>query len=143
MVCGIYTPDGGEILYEGAPYSPQSPLDAIRAGIRVVYQEFNLLPYLSVAENIFFERLPQRGGLVDFRTLYRQAQAVLDEVGLDVSPRTPVELLGVAQTQLIEIAKAISNREQGAHPRRAHRHAHAQGDRPPASRSSPASRAAA
>ena len=109
VVCGIYMPDGGEMLYGGAPYSPQSPLDAIRAGIRVVYQEFNLLPYLSVAENIFFERLPQNAGLVDFRTLYRQAQSVLDEVGLDVSPRTPVELLGVAQTQLIEIAKAISN----------------------------------
>ena len=109
VVCGIYTPDGGEMLYGGVPYSPQSPLDAIRAGIRVVYQEFNLLPYLSVAENIFFERLPQRGGLVDYRRLYREAQAVLDEVGLQVSPRTPVELLGVAQMQLIEIAKAISN----------------------------------
>ena len=108
VVCGIYTPDGGEMLYEGAPYAPQTPLDAIRAGIRVVYQEFNLLPYLSVAENIFFERLPRRrpGRLPH---ALRQAQAVLDEVGLDVSPRTPVELLGVAQMQLIEIAKAISN----------------------------------
>ena len=77
VVCGIYTPDGGEMTYQGAPYAPQSPLDAIQAGIRVVYQEFNLLPYLSVAENIFFERLPQTGGLVDFRTLYRQAQACL------------------------------------------------------------------
>jgi ribose transport system ATP-binding protein len=109
VVCGIYMPDGGEMLYQGVPYAPQSPLAAIHGGIRVVYQEFNLLPYLSVAENIFFERLPQHAGMVDFRTLYRQAQSVLDEVGLDISPRTPVELLGVAQTQLIEIAKAISN----------------------------------
>jgi ribose transport system ATP-binding protein len=109
VVCGIYLPDGGAMLYEGVPYTPQSPLDAIRKGIRVVYQEFNLLPYLSVAENIFFEQLPQKAGLVDYRTLYRKAQAVLDEVGLDVSPRTPVELLGVAQMQLIEIAKAISS----------------------------------
>jgi ribose transport system ATP-binding protein len=109
IVCGIYTRDGGEMVYAGAPYSPQSPLDAIKAGIRVVYQEFNLLPYLSVAENIFFERLPQKTGMVDYRTLYRQTQAVLDEVGLQVSPRTPVELLGVAQMQLIEIAKAISS----------------------------------
>jgi len=109
VVCGIYTPDGGSMIYAGAAYAPQSPIDAIRAGIRVVYQEFNLLPYLSVAENIFFERLPQSGGLVNYGALYRQAQAVLDEVGLDVSPRMPVELLGVAQMQLIEIAKAISN----------------------------------
>src|SRR4051812_7115795 len=53
VVCGIYMPDGGEMVYQGAPYTPQSPLDAIRGCIRVVYQEFNLLPYLSVAENIF------------------------------------------------------------------------------------------
>lgn len=109
VVCGIYTPDAGNMLYRGLPYAPKSPLDAMAAGIRVVYQEFNLLPYLSVAENIFFERLPQTGGLVNYRALYRQAQAVLDEVGLDVPPAMPVERLGVAQMQLIEIAKAISN----------------------------------
>jgi len=108
VLCGIYRADGGEILYDGVPYAPSLPADAIRAGIRVVYQEFNLLPYLSVAENIFFESLPSRSGLVDFRTLYRDAEAVLQQVGLDIPPRTPVELLGVAQMQLIEIAKAIS-----------------------------------
>ncbi len=109
VICGIYQPDGGAMRYQGAPYAPQSPIDAIHAGIRVVYQEFNLLPYLSVAENILFEQLPQKAGLVDYRTLYSRAQAVLDEVGLDVAPKTPVELLGVAQMQLIEIAKAISS----------------------------------
>ncbi len=108
VICGIYQPDQGQILYEGSPYAPHTPLDAIKAGIRVVYQEFNLLPYLSVAENVFFERLPRKAGLVDFSTLYRDTQRVLQEVGVDVSPKTPVELLGVAQRQLIEIAKAIS-----------------------------------
>ena len=108
VLCGLYQRDEGDILYQGAPFAPQTPLDAIKAGIRVVYQEFNLLPYLSVAENIFFERLPQRGGLVDFPRLYKDAETVLAEVGLDVSPKTKVELLGVAQMQLIEIAKAIS-----------------------------------
>jgi ribose transport system ATP-binding protein len=108
VLCGIYLHDEGEILYEGTSYAPQTTLDAIRAGIRVVYQEFNLLPYLSVAENIYFERLPARGGLVDFRALYRDAKSVLDEVGLDLSPKTPVEMLGVAQMQLVEIGKAIS-----------------------------------
>jgi ribose transport system ATP-binding protein len=108
VLCGIYQPDGGSLRYEGRPYAPRTPLAAIQAGIRVVYQEFNLLPYLSVAENIFFESLPRRAGLVDFPRLYRDTQRVLDEVGLDVAPQTPVELLGVAQRQLIEIAKAIS-----------------------------------
>ena len=109
VLCGIYQPDQGEILYEGRPYSPHTPVDAIRSGIRVVYQEFNLLPYLSVAENVFFEKLPTKRGLVDYRTLYRDTQRVLAEVGLDISPQTKVELLGIAQMQLLEIAKAISN----------------------------------
>ncbi|MCJ2164712.1 MULTISPECIES: sugar ABC transporter ATP-binding protein [unclassified Pseudodesulfovibrio] len=109
VLCGIYMPDEGTMRYQGQPYLPQTPHKAMEAGIRVVYQEFNLLSYLSVAENIFFDDLPRRCGLVDFKTLYRKTQALLDLVGLDISPKTPVELLGVAQMQLIEIAKAISS----------------------------------
>ena len=93
VLCGIYQRDQGEILYEGRPYAPANPLDAIRSGIRVVYQEFNLLPYLSVAENVFFEKLPSKRGLVDFRTLYRDTRRVLAEVGLDISPQTKACLL--------------------------------------------------
>jgi ribose transport system ATP-binding protein len=112
LLCGIQAPDEGRILLDGRPYTPRSALDAIRAGIRVVYQEFNLLPYLTVAENVFFQRLPRRAGLVDFKKLDADAAALLDEVGLDVSPRTRVETLGVAQMQLLEIAKALSTRSQ-------------------------------
>ena len=112
VLCGIYSPDGGHITYNGEPYTPLAPSDAIAAGIRVVYQEFNLLPFLSVAENIFFEQLPQKHGFVDFKTLFKNTQELLDAVGLDVSPDTPVELLGVAQMQLIEIAKALSSRSK-------------------------------
>jgi len=108
LLCGIYQPDSGDIQFGGAHYSPKSPLDAIKAGIRAVYQEFNLLSYLSVAENIFFEALPRRIGFVDFRTLHERTEELLREVGLDIAPTTPVELLGIAQMQLIEIAKAIS-----------------------------------
>ena len=109
VLCGIYVPEEGQVKYQGQVYSPQTPFDAIKAGIRVVYQEFNLLPFLSVAENIFFENMPQKKGFVDFKTLYRKTQDLLDAVGLDVSPQTPVELLGVAQMQLVEIAKALSS----------------------------------
>ena len=109
LLCGVYFPDQGEISFAGAPYTPRSPLDAIRSGIHAVYQEFNLLSYLSVAENIFFERLPRRGGLVDYKALYRDTAAILDTIGLRISPRIPVELLGVAQMQLVEIAKALSS----------------------------------
>ena len=109
ILCGIYYPDKGEITYAGSTYKPRNPTDALRAGIRVVYQEFNLLSYLSVAENIFFEKLPQRAGLVDYHLLYEKTNRLLEMVGLDISPKTPVELLGIAQMQLIEIAKALSS----------------------------------
>ena len=109
LLCGVYFPDQGKITYSGAPYAPRSPLDAIKSGIHAVYQEFNLLSYLSVAENIFFEKLPHKGGLVDYKTLYRETTAILDTIGLEISPQTPVELLGVAQMQLVEIAKALSS----------------------------------
>ena len=109
VLCGIYMPEEGAMTYQGQSYAPQTPHKAMDAGIRVVYQEFNLLSYLSVAENMFFDHLPRKYGLVDFKTLYRKTQELLDMVGLDISPKTPVELLGVAQMQLIEIAKAISS----------------------------------
>ncbi len=108
-VCGYHRADSGEMFLSGERYAPERPLDAFAAGIRVVYQEFNLLGYLSVAENIYFDRLPRRGPLVDYRKLYADARGLLEYLGLDVSPRTPVELLGVAQMQLVEIAKAISS----------------------------------
>src|SRR5207237_10030348 len=106
LLCGLYDADEGAILLEGKPYAPRRTVAAIRAGIRIVYQEFNLLPYLTVAENIFFERLPRRAGLVDFARLFRDAEAMLAQVGLEISPRARVETLGVAQMQLLEIAKA-------------------------------------
>ena len=113
LLCGGYTPDGGEMRLSGAAYLPASPLAALKAGIRVVYQEFNLLPFLSVAENLFFDSLPRRYGLfVAYRTLHERAKVLLDRVGLDVDPQTPVERLGIAQRQLLEIAKALAFESQ-------------------------------
>ena len=105
---GLFSRSGWNFIFWCTLRTPH-PLDAIRSGIHAVYQEFNLLSYLSVAENIFFENLPRKGGLVDFKTLYRETAAILDTIGLKISPRTPVELLGVAQMQLVEIAKALSS----------------------------------
>jgi ribose transport system ATP-binding protein len=110
LLCGNYAPDEGTVFFEGQPYAPKSALAAIRAGVRIVYQEINLLPYLTVAENIYFQRLPRRAGLVDFGRLRHDAEQMLREVGLDVSPDARVETLGVAQMQLVEIAKALSTR---------------------------------
>ena len=113
ILSGVYQSSSGSMLFDGKPYTPQSPLDAIQRGVRIVYQEFNLLPYLSIAENIFFEHLPSKAGIVNFKKLHADARELLDRVGLDgVSSKASVETLGVAQMQLVEIAKALSGKSR-------------------------------
>jgi ribose transport system ATP-binding protein len=110
VLCGAYAPDAGTMLLAGQPYAPRSPFDAIGHGIRVVHQELLMLEQLSVAENLLFESLPRkRFGLIDRVALHRRAGELLSLVGLDdLSPTQLVQGLGMAQRQLIEIAKALS-----------------------------------
>jgi len=107
-LAGVHRPDSGEILLRGQPVTIDSPLKAFELGISTIYQEFNLIPDLSVAENLFFGREPAKLGLVDKRKLREMAKAQLAEVGLALDPATPVRNLGVAQCQMVEIAKALS-----------------------------------
>jgi ribose transport system ATP-binding protein len=111
VLCGAFPADSGQMLLAGASYAPRSPLDAIRSGMRVVHQELQMLDQLSVAENLLFESLPRnRLGVIDRVGLQRRAAELLALVGLeDVSPTQRVEGLGMAQRQLIEIAKALSS----------------------------------
>jgi ribose transport system ATP-binding protein len=114
ILCGADRPDAGEMRLGGQPYAPHTPLDAMRAGIRVVHQELHMLDELSVAENLLFESLPRtRLGLVDKAAMQRRAKELLALVGLDdLAPSTRVGTLGMAQRQLIEIAKALSTRSR-------------------------------
>ncbi|MQA01616.1 MAG: ATP-binding cassette domain-containing protein [Streptosporangiales bacterium] len=105
---GVEQADAGAMTFDGMPHAPATVADALGAGIQVVHQELALLPYLSVAENVFLQRLPRRFGMVDRRTLDQRTRELLHRVGLDISPRTRVERLGIAQMQLVEIAKALS-----------------------------------
>ncbi|MFI6320354.1 sugar ABC transporter ATP-binding protein [Nonomuraea sp. NPDC050556] len=107
-LAGIQPPDGGSMEFDGVAYAPSSAADGLAAGIQVVHQELALLPYLTVAENLFLRRLPRKAGVVDRRKLRADAAALLEQVGLNVSPDTLVERLGIAQMQLVEIAKALS-----------------------------------
>lgn len=113
ILAGALTMDKGTILLEGKPIHFTSPLDAIKMGIAVIYQEFNLVPYLSAGENIFLGREPRKfNGFVDFRTLHAKAQEILDRIGANFSSREIVSHLSVAQQQMTEIAKALSQNAQ-------------------------------
>jgi|LSQX01.2.fsa_nt_gb ABC-type sugar transport system ATPase subunit len=110
IISGVHDFDEGEYLFNGAPAHVQNPLDAINKGISVIYQELNLVPSLSVAENIFFGHLPSsKRGRVIWQELYGKTRAALKRVGLDIDPRTKVQYLSVAQQQLVEIARALSH----------------------------------
>jgi ribose transport system ATP-binding protein len=112
ILSGAYRRDAGEIRINGAPVEIASPRDALALGIRVIYQELTLVSQLSAAENIFLGAMPTRGpGVVDRRTLYANASRLLADLGLSLDPRTPARRLGLAQRQMVEIAKALSSGE--------------------------------
>ncbi len=107
-LAGVYQPDAGRILVDGEPRRLHTARDAERLGIATIHQELNLVPALSVAENVLLGRPPRRFGVIDRRAARRQAATALARVGLDVDPSTPVRELGIARQQLVEIAKALS-----------------------------------
>ena len=110
ILSGAYRRDAGDIRLDGRPVEIGSPRDARDLGIRVIYQELNLVPHLSVAENIFLGELPARwGGLVDWRVLADRTTALLTDLGMALDPRAPVGRLGLAQRQMVEIAKALAS----------------------------------
>jgi ribose transport system ATP-binding protein len=108
IVSGQYRPDEGAIFLDGTQRHFNSTLEAQAAGIAIIHQELNLIPHLSIAENIFLAREPKRGFFIDRARLAADAQAALDRIGLALKPRTLVGSLSVAQQQMIEIAKALS-----------------------------------
>jgi ribose transport system ATP-binding protein len=109
ILAGLTRPDAGTMALQGRPYSPRDKQDAERHGIRMVMQELNLVANLTVAENIFLERLPHRFGWIDYRKLQTQAREILDRVGLgELDPGRLVKSLGVGQQQLVEIAAGLS-----------------------------------
>lgn len=109
MIAGVTQPDAGRMLLRGQDYRPASRLDAQHHGVAMVMQELNLIPTLSVAENIFLSRMPRRLGLVDYRKMNADARAILAAIGLgDIDPARQVATLGVGQQQMVEIASVLS-----------------------------------
>ncbi|WP_084168206.1 sugar ABC transporter ATP-binding protein [Paraburkholderia acidipaludis] len=112
IIGGLISPSAGSMTLLGRPYAPASRREAEALGVRMVMQELNLLPTLSVAENLFLNRLPQAGALrlgwIDRRRLAEDARAAMAQVGLEaIDPGTPVGELGIGHQQLVEIARNL------------------------------------
>jgi ribose transport system ATP-binding protein len=113
ILCGITQADEGTMTLAGQPHAPRTRREAEHAGVRMVMQELNLLPTLTVAENIFIDSMPRRLGVVRYRKMNDAAQRAIDGVGLtNVRPNQLVASLGVGQQQLVEIAAALSRKCQ-------------------------------
>jgi len=110
IIAGAFSDYSGQLLIQGRPVWLHSPARAKAGGIQMIHQELSLAPPLSLAENILAGRLPARGLWLDRRALLAEARRWLACVGLDLDPRSPVEDLSPHEAQLVEIAKALSNR---------------------------------
>jgi ribose transport system ATP-binding protein len=108
VLSGVHQPDGGEIRLRGKQVEISSPRGAQDLGISMIYQEFNLVPFLSVASNIYLGREPTRLGLIDHRTMHKRTTELLESVGMDIKSQTLIKDLGIAKQQLVEVAKALS-----------------------------------
>ncbi|RKX94653.1 MAG: D-xylose ABC transporter ATP-binding protein, partial [Spirochaetes bacterium] len=116
IICGVYQPDGGKMILNGADYSIQDPNDAYARGIAIIFQESSLFPDLTVLENIFMGHEIQKPILSflksikinDYPSMHRRASAIFERLGMDIDLDAIVSDLGVATKQMIEIAKALT-----------------------------------
>lgn len=109
IIAGIYHPDSGSIRLRGQEVRLKSPLDALENGIAMIHQELNLMPFMTVAENIWIRREPKNGlGFVDHAAMRRKTEALFQALNIDIDPEIEVRELSVASRQMVEIAKAVS-----------------------------------
>ncbi len=109
IIAGIHQPDEGNIKIKGQPTHINSPLDALKQGIAMIHQELNLVPFTSVAENIWIGREPVNSfGLIQHEVLYENTQKLLNRLNITLDPREEIQYLSIANRQMVEIAKAVS-----------------------------------
>ncbi len=109
VITGVYSPEEGSILFRGGEVSFASPRESQAAGISAIYQEINLIPMRSVAQNVFLGREPRtRFGLTDTRRMNRDAAEILDRYGIRADVTRPLETLGLGTQQMVAIARAVS-----------------------------------
>lgn len=108
LLTGAIEPDRGEIIFEGRSYSRMDSRQALELGIAAIYQEFNLVQHLSVAENIFYGREIMKGPFVDYKAMNARALELCNEMDIELNPASPVRDIGIAYQQLVEIMKSVS-----------------------------------
>jgi inositol transport system ATP-binding protein len=109
VLIGMYIPESGTVTFEGRPVKIGSTEDALKLGISMIHQELSPVPYMTVAENIWLGREPLgRFGMIDKRRMVDDTRALLDRLEIHIDPTTVMRDLSVANTQMVEIAKAIS-----------------------------------
>lgn len=107
VLTGLYPRDEGDIRFQGAPFSPSSPLEATASGISTLYQEINLIPSLSVAENIYIGREPMKKWGIDWKRMNSDAEKAVRKLDLDIDVTQPISSYPVAVRQLVAIARAL------------------------------------
>jgi len=107
LITGVHQRDAGEILLEGQPITPHSPRHAQELGISTVYQEINLIPTLSVAENVYLGRQPMRFGMINTRATNRQAKALLETFGINIDVTRTLSSFSTAIQQLVAITRGV------------------------------------
>ena len=109
IIAGILPADAGELSLHGSRLRLDSPRQALESGIAMIHQELNLMPHLSVAENLWIGREPvNRFGMISHRELYRRTLGLLERLHIDIDPQEEIHRLSIAQRQLVEIARALS-----------------------------------
>lgn len=108
IIAGVVQQDSGIMTIDGQAYAPGTPAEAIENGVALIHQEIRMIPELSIAENIFLGRLPMKAGRVDTVRLHKEADEVLQRLGVKIDSHRKIKGLSIATQQSIEIAKAIS-----------------------------------
>src|SRR5215510_3482702 len=109
ILAGDYVPDSGEIEIGEHRFAHLSPISARTAGVRMIHQEFQDAPTLTVAENISLGRLPNRRSIVRWKAVRQRAERVLEQMGVELDPSAPVGSLRIGERQVVEIARALSD----------------------------------
>src|SRR6202021_1083000 len=111
ILSGGLRADRGEATLDGVTLAPnETPRERQRAGLVTIYQEFNLLPFMSIAENLYLGREPVRRGFIDWTKMHDDARTLLASLGLSVDPRREVRHLSVAHQQMVEIGRAVAQK---------------------------------